>query len=121
MKITLLCGKAHLKHTEGGDFRQATYRAIRQGLMKAKSVLLEPYYRFHAEVAAMHLSRLIYDLESMKAHFSILSQDEDLCILEGEAPVACMQSYQLELRSYTGRKREIKLFSGWLSSMSTGR
>lgn len=110
MKITLLCGKAHLKHTEGGDFRQATYRAIRQGLMKAKSVLLEPYYRFHAEVAAMHLSRLIYDLESMKAHFSILSQDEDICILEGEAPVACMQSYQLELRSYTGGKGKLSCF-----------
>ena len=65
MKITLLCGKAHQKHTEGGDFREATYRAVRQGLKMAQSILLEPYYQFRLEIPSTCLSRALYDIEQM--------------------------------------------------------
>ncbi|NCC53972.1 MAG: translation elongation factor G, partial [Erysipelotrichia bacterium] len=106
IKITLLAGKAHLKHTEGGDFREATYRAIRQGLKATRSILLEPYYHFRLEVPTSSLSKAIYDLELMKASFHI--QDRNgASILEGKAPVAKMQNYQSQLITYTKGKGKL--------------
>ena len=101
VKITLVAGKAHLKHTEGGDFRQATYRAIRQGLMKAENVLLEPYYNYILQVPADQTGRAMTDIEKMCGSFSPPEQTEDICILKGSAPVATMQNYQKEVYSYT--------------------
>lgn len=101
MKLTLAAGRAHLKHTEGGDFRQATYRAVRQGLMQAQSVLLEPYYRFRLSVPAAQLGRAINDLRAMGGTFGAPEQDGALTVLEGSAPVAEMQSYMSEVVAYT--------------------
>lgn len=101
IKITLMSGKAHLKHTEGGDFRQATYRAVRQGLMQAKSVLLEPYYNFRLEIPQINVGRAMTDLQRMGAEFSPPENIEDFCILEGSAPVAVIHSYPQEVTIYT--------------------
>ena len=106
MKITLAAGKAHLKHTEGGDFRQATYRAVRQGLMKAKSVLLEPVYSYSLEVPSEMIGRAISDIRTMNGSFESPENEGEMQILRGEAPVAAMNGYQEELLSYTrGRGR----------------
>lgn len=107
MTITLLSGKAHKKHTEGGDFRQATYRAIRQGLMKATGVLLEPYYQYRLEVPAEMTGRAMADLERMQGEFSAPKQQDDSCILTGSVPVAAMQNYQKEVASYTKGKGKL--------------
>lgn len=101
MKITVASGRAHLKHTEGGDFRQATYRAIRQGLMQASSVLLEPYYRFRLEVPMDSVGRAMTDLDQRGAEFSTPETEGDMSVLRGSAPVATMQDYQQEVASYT--------------------
>ncbi len=101
VRITLLAGRAHLKHTEGGDFRQATYRAVRQGLMKAQSVLLEPYYSFRLEVPAAQTGRAISDLRSMHGDFSVENTETD-AVLEGKAPVICLRDYSVEVAAYTG-------------------
>lgn len=102
VKITLLTGRAHLKHTEGGDFRQATYRAVRQGLMQAKSVLLEPWYAFRLEVPAALIGRAITDVRAMGgAHESPVAEG-DRMVLEGEAPVAEMGGYAADVAAYTG-------------------
>ncbi len=102
VKITLLSGRAHLKHTEGGDFRQATYRAVRQGLMQAKSVLLEPYYAFRLEVPAAQIGRAITDIRAMGGrHESPVSQG-DMMVLTGSAPVAAMAEYASQVAAYTG-------------------
>ena len=101
VRITLLAGRAHLKHTEGGDFRQATYRAVRQGLMKARSVLLEPYYRFRLEVPAAQTGRAISDLRAMHGDFS-MENTETTAILEGKAPVICLRDYSVDVAAYTG-------------------
>ena len=101
VRITLLAGRAHLKHTEGGDFRQATYRAVRQGLMKAQSVLLEPWYAFRLEVPADKTGRAISDLRAMHGDFD-LDNTETTSILTGRAPVECLRDYSLELAAYTG-------------------
>ena len=101
VRITLLAGRAHLKHTEGGDFRQATYRAVRQGLMKAQSVLLEPYYRFRLEVPAAQTGRAIGDLRAMHGDFSVENTETD-AVLEGKAPVICLRDYGMEVAAYTG-------------------
>jgi small GTP-binding protein len=106
MKITLAAGKAHLKHTEGGDFRQATYRAVRQGLMQAESVLLEPYYEFCLEVPSELVGRAMADIEKMGASFGQPELDGGMSILTGTVPVASMRNYQQELNSYSkGRGR----------------
>ena len=106
MKITLAAGRAHLKHTEGGDFRQATYRAIRQGLMQAESVLLEPYYAFMLAVPAEQLGRAISDLRAMNAEFSSPEEDGGFMRLTGAASVSAMNGYANELVAYThGRGR----------------
>lgn len=114
MKITLAAGRAHLKHTEGGDFRQATYRAVRQGLKQAESVLLEPVYEYRLEIPAENLGRAIHDLQRMNGSFSAPETDGDTAVLHGTAPVACMQGYQAEVLSYTrGRGRLFCVLKGY--------
>ena len=106
VKITLAAGRAHLKHTEGGDFRQATYRAVRQGLMKAKSVLLEPVYSYSLEVPVEMIGRAISDIRAMNGSFESPENEGEMLILRGEAPASAMNGYQEELMSYTrGRGR----------------
>ena len=100
MKITLINGRAHLKHTEGGDFRQSTYRAVRQGLRRAKSILLEPIYEFQLEVPADMIGRAMADVQRMCGSFEAPEMDEEFAILKGTAPVATMRDYHKELVSY---------------------
>lgn len=107
MKITLLTGRAHLKHTEGGDFRQATYRAIRQGLKMAESVLLEPYYQFRLEIPQEYISKAIFDIENMNGHFEISDASATTTIITGDAPVRKMQNYQNEVINYTKGKGKL--------------
>ena len=102
MKITLVSGRAHQKHTEGGDFRQATYRAVRQGLRKAKSVLLAPYYEFEMELLPEHVGRAMMDIQKRSGTFEPPVADGEISILKGCAPVSQMRGYQTELTSYTG-------------------
>ncbi|MBO5092764.1 MAG: TetM/TetW/TetO/TetS family tetracycline resistance ribosomal protection protein [Lachnospiraceae bacterium] len=101
MKITLKSGRAHPKHTEGGDFRQATYRAVRQGLMRAQSVLLEPYYDFTLEVPDGVTGRAMTDLERLHAVSFQPEIEGGTAVLRGSAPVACLQGYQKEVTAYT--------------------
>ena len=101
MQITLLTGRAHLKHTEGGDFRQATYRAIRQGLKKAQSVLLEPYYEFRLEVPIDTLGRAMNDIQKMQGTLLPPETEDMTAVLKGKAPVCAMRDYQKEVISYT--------------------
>ncbi len=114
LKITLAAGRAHLKHTEGGDFRQATYRAVRHGLMQAKSVLLEPYYRFRLEIPGEYIGRAITDIRFR--HGSV-SQPEDangVSLLTGRAPVVTMNRYAAEVAAYSGGKGRLFLtFDGY--------
>ena len=101
MRITLVAGRAHLKHTEGGDFRQATYRAVRQGLRKAESVLLEPYYEFRLEVPADMVGRGMADIQRMFGEFQPPQIQGETAVLIGTAPVITMRDYQNEVISYT--------------------
>ena len=106
VKITLLAGRAHARHTEGGDFREATYRAVRQGLMRAESVLLEPQYSFKLTVPAETVGRAINDIRQMGGVFSGPEADGDESVLTGRVAVSAMQSYAAELAAYTrGRGR----------------
>ena len=109
MKITLVSGRAHLKHTEGGDFREATYRALRQGLKATKSILLEPYFKFSLEIPVEYLSRAIYDIETMNGTFKLSKEQDEMAYLTGKAPVSKMQNYQSEVISYTKGKGRITL------------
>lgn len=109
MKITLISGRAHLKHTEGGDFREATYRALRQGLKATKSILLEPYFKFSLEIPVEYLSRAIYDIETMNGTFKLSKEQDEMAYLTGKAPVSKMQNYQSEVISYTKGKGRITL------------
>lgn len=114
MKITLIAGKAHQKHTEGGDFRQATYRAVRQGLKKAQSILLEPYYTFRLEVPTENVGRAMADIQRMNGRFEPPVKEGDMSILSGSAPVALMRDYQTEVISYTkGRGRLFCMLKGY--------
>ena len=101
LRITLLSGRAHPKHTEGGDFRQATYRAVRQGLMQAESVLLEPWYAFTLTLPAEQLGRAISDLQTMAGTFDPPERDGTWATLTGTAPVAAMKDYPLTVAAYT--------------------
>lgn len=101
MRITVVSGRAHTKHTEGGDFRQATYRAVRQGLMQAQSVLLEPYYSFRMEVPADMIGRAMMDVENMHGKFAQPELGTEMAVLSGSVPVSTMQNYQVVLNSYT--------------------
>lgn len=101
MKITLVSGRAHIKHTEGGDFRQATYRALRQGLMQAESILLEPYYDFRLEVPQNMVGRAMTDIEKMHGTFTIAETGAEMSVLTGSAPVTDMRGYQTDVIAYT--------------------
>ena len=101
LKLILASGRAHQKHTEGGDFRQATYRAIRQGLMKGKSVLLEPVYDFILEVPSECVGRAMTDIQRMNGTVSAPEQEGEISVLKGSAPVSEMQGYQIEVIAYT--------------------
>ena len=106
VKITLASGRAHIKHTEGGDFRQATYRAVRQGLMRASSVLLEPYYRFSIEVPPEQIGRAISDVRAMGGVSASPEDAGELLRIEGSAPVSGMNGYSEQLAAYSrGRGR----------------
>jgi len=104
MQITLIAGRAHQKHTEGGDFRQATYRAVRQGLKKAESILLEPYYSFRIELPTENLGRAMTDIQKMYGSFDTPQSEGDISIITGKAPVSTMYDYTKELISYTKGK-----------------
>ena len=109
VKITLIAGQAHLKHTEGGDFRQATYRAVRQGLMLAKSQLLEPWYAFRLEVPAENIGRAMSDIQRMEGTFDPPESGEETAVLTGFAPVSTMRSYPMEVVSYTRGRGHLSL------------
>lgn len=109
MKITLTAGKAHLKHTEGGDFRQATYRAVRQGLMQAESVLLEPWYVFRLELPAEQVGRAMADVQKRYGTFEAPLMEGEQAVLSGRAPVSEMLDYPAEVQSYTGGRGRLAL------------
>ena len=112
VKITLIAGKAHQKHTEGGDFRQATYRAVRQGLMKARCVILEPTFDFRIEVPTEYLGRVMTDITNMHGTAHSPEIYETLSVLEGTCPVATMRSYASELRAFTRGEGKITMNVG---------
>lgn len=107
IKITLIAGKAHLKHTEGGDFRQATYRAVRHGLRRAKSVLLEPIYEFRLEIPQSTVGRALTDIQKMSGKSGLPDTQGDMAVITGTAPVATMSDYQKEVIAYTGGKGKL--------------
>ena len=109
MKIVLAAGRAHIKHTEGGDFRQATYRAVRQGLMNAKSVLLEPYYSFYLEVPSEQIGRAISDIKLRFGTFSAPELLGEFSAVSGTAPVTTMNNYAAEVAAYTGGRGRLRL------------
>ncbi len=114
LRILLLSGRAHVKHTEGGDFRQATYRAVRQGLRSARNVLLEPFYSYLLEVPSESVGRAMTDIANMCGSFEIVGSDEESTTLAGKVPAATMQGYQRILASYTGgRGRLTCSFAGY--------
>ena len=136
IKMTLVAGRAHLKHTEGGDFRQATYRAIRQGLMEARAGvsgrpetpvesrpdtagegncrLLEPWYRFRLEVPADMIGRAMSDIQRMAGTFESPVTDGEYAVIEGEAPVSEMRDYAMDVNQYThGHGRFSATFGGY--------
>ena len=112
MRITLTAGRGHLKHTEGGDFRQATYRAVRQGLMEAESVLLEPWYDFRLEVPAAHLGRAMGDIQQMGGSFDPAETAGESALITGSAPVAGLTGYGREVAAYTKGLGRLSLSPG---------
>ena len=120
MHITLASGRAHQKHTEGGDFRQATYRAVRQGLKQAESILLEPYYDYRLEIPADLIGRAMSDMQRMHGTFGTPEQDGEMAVLTGSVPVITMQDYQTEMISYTkGRGRLLCELKGYFPCHNT--
>lgn len=115
IKMTIIAGKAHLKHTEGGDFRQATYRAIRQGLMKAKSLLLEPVYSFKIQVPKENIGRVLSDMQRLGAKCSLPEmKDQNTSVLEGTGPVATLQDYHQEVLAFSkGKGRFTATLAGY--------
>ena len=112
MKLTVIGGRAHKKHTEGGDFREATYRAVRQGLKKAKSILLEPVYEFRLEIPQECVGRAMTDIGKMQGKFSDPEMTGKVVVLTGTAPVATMQEYPMEVAAYTKGEGRIFLSPG---------
>ena len=108
LRITLVAGRAHVKHTEGGDFRQATYRAVRQGLMQAQSILLEPYYRFRLTVPPAQLGRAINDLRAMGGSFGAPEESGEAVTLEGRCPVSAMHDYMSQVAAYTHGRGKLR-------------
>lgn len=114
VKITLIAGRAHLKHTEGGDFRQASLRAVRQGLMKAENILLEPFYKFKAEFPVEYIGRAISDIRAMGGHVESTENTGEASFISGLAPVSGMSLYQTVLLSYTkGRAKLSCRYAGY--------
>ena len=115
MKITLIGGRAHAKHTEGGDFRQATYRAVRNGLKQAESVLLEPYYEFTLEVPTENVGRAMNDISQMKGEFETPKTNGEVTEITGYAPVSTMSGYITTVNTYTrGRGRLYCKLAGYM-------
>ena len=115
MKITLIGGRAHAKHTEGGDFRQATYRAVRNGLKQAESVLLEPYYEFTLEVPTENVGRAMNDISQMKGEFETPKTNDEVTEITGYAPVSTMSGYITTVNTYTrGRGRLYCKLAGYM-------
>ena len=112
MKLTLVAGRAHQKHTEGGDFRQATYRAVRQGLMEAESILLEPWYNFRLEVSAEQVGRALSDLQRMHGRVEPPETAGDMAVLTGSAPVEQLRDYGREVAAYTRGRGRLSCTSG---------
>ena len=112
MKLTLVAGRAHQKHTEGGDFRQATYRAVRQGLMEAESILLEPWYNFRLEVPAEQVGRALSDLQRMHGRVEPPETAGDTAVLTGSAPVEQLRDYGREVAAYTRGRGRLSCTSG---------
>ena len=112
VKITLLAGRAHPKHTEGGDFRQATYRAVRQGLMQAESLILEPQYAFRLSVPTEQIGRAISDVRLMHGVFDGPETEGDFSVLTGTAPVSLMGDYAAEVAAYTRGRGRLSLEAG---------
>ncbi len=110
VRYVLMSGRAHLKHTEGGDFRQATYRAVRQGLMGAQSILLEPWYRFRIELPMAQLGRAIIDIRAMNGAFDPPEEAGDMMLLSGSAPVSRMRNYARDLAAYTHGRGRLSCF-----------
>ena len=120
MRISLINGRAHLKHTEGGDFRQATYRAVRQGLMKAQSILLEPVYAFRLEIPAENVGRTLSDVQKMFGEVTDQETLGDRAILTGKAPVSCLREYQKEVTAYSrGSGRIFCSLAGYMNCHNT--
>ncbi len=109
MKLTLVAGRAHLKHTEGGDFRQATYRAVRQGLRNTESVLLEPYYEYELEIPVENVGRALADLQYMSAEFDSPETVGEMSVIKGTAPVSELNNYQKDVIAYTRGRGRISL------------
>ncbi len=107
--ISILAGRAHKKHTEGGDFRQATYRAIRQGLKKAENILLEPWYTYHLEIPSGQVGRAMTDIQQMSGTLDPAQTDGEYTILTGIAPAVGLQDYQKEVWTYTKGKGRLSL------------
>ena len=112
VKITLLAGRAHAKHTEGGDFRQATYRAVRQGLMQAESLLLEPQYAFRLAVPTEQIGRAISDIRAKNGAFTGPETEGEFSVLTGRAPVSLMTDYAAEVAAYTRGRGRLSLENG---------
>ena len=112
MKITLVAGRAHQKHTEGGDFRQATYRAVRQGLMEVESILLEPWYNFRLEVPGEQVGRALSDLQRMYGRVEPPETAGDMAVLTGSAPVEQLRDYGREVAAYTRGRGRLSCTSG---------
>lgn len=120
MKITLVAGRAHVKHTEGGDFRQATYRAVRQGLMQAQSILLEPVYEFRLELPGEFVGRAMTDVKRMHGEFEIQPDEGGFSVLTGTCPVLTMKDYPMEFTAYTkGRGHLSCVFGGYAPCHNT--
>ncbi len=122
MKISLVSGKAHNKHTQGGDFREATWRAVRQGLMQAKSVLLEPYYSFSLELPESMVGRAMTDINQMGGTCEVTETDGDMSVVVGSAPVRNMRNYQKEVTAYTkGHGRLFYSLKGYEPSLNSDK
>ena len=122
MRITVINGRAHLKHTEGGDFREATYRAVRQGLRRAESILLEPFYEYELEVPVNMVGRAMADMQQMQGTFSAPDTVGDIAVLKGSAPVSRMRNYQREVVAYTkGEGRLTCVFKGYEPCMDADK
>ncbi|MCR5338539.1 MAG: NYN domain-containing protein [Lachnospiraceae bacterium] len=114
MKITLVAGKAHTKHTEGGDFRQATYRAVRQGLMQAKSILLEPYFKLRISVPTALVGRVLTEIEALSGTGQVSVMEQEVSVITGRAPVSTARNFAAQLAAFSGGRGRVEMqFDGY--------